>query len=149
MRSISIVGERRAEWILNELTDISQETDRSLEEWFAEYRKNFVSKGMEKFEDEFRKVNPKYWNLLSKTLLLVRDPQPILDIISRIVSTQCCKEVICRKILRCTPKFEMYAKIAFLMLPYLMAIIGLIEVSRKATVPAGLLNPYRRQEKGG
>jgi len=37
----------------------------------------------------------------------------------------------------------------FLMIPYLMTIITLIGVSRKATVPAGLLKPYRREEKGG
>jgi simple sugar transport system permease protein len=37
----------------------------------------------------------------------------------------------------------------FLMLPYLMTIVALISVSRKATVPAGLLKPYRREEKGG
>lgn len=37
----------------------------------------------------------------------------------------------------------------FLMIPYLMTIVALIGVSRKATVPAGLLKPYRREEKGG
>jgi simple sugar transport system permease protein len=37
----------------------------------------------------------------------------------------------------------------FLMIPYLLTIIALISVSRKATVPAGLLKPYRREEKGG
>ena len=37
----------------------------------------------------------------------------------------------------------------FLMIPYLITIVALISVSRKATVPAGLLKPYRREEKGG
>ena len=37
----------------------------------------------------------------------------------------------------------------FLMVPYLMTIIALVSVSRKATVPVGLLKPYRREEKGG
>jgi ABC-type uncharacterized transport system permease subunit len=37
----------------------------------------------------------------------------------------------------------------FLMIPYLMTIVALIMVSRRATVPAGLLKPYRREEKGG
>ena len=37
----------------------------------------------------------------------------------------------------------------FLMIPYLLTIIALISVSRKASVPAGLLKPYRREEKGG
>jgi simple sugar transport system permease protein len=37
----------------------------------------------------------------------------------------------------------------FLMIPYLMTIAALISVSRKATVPAALLKPYRREEKGG
>ena len=37
----------------------------------------------------------------------------------------------------------------FLMIPYLITIIALVSVSRKATVPAGLLKPYRREEKGG
>ena len=36
----------------------------------------------------------------------------------------------------------------FLMIPYLLTIIALISVSRKAAVPAGLLKPYRREEKG-
>jgi len=36
----------------------------------------------------------------------------------------------------------------FLMIPYLLTIIALISVSRKASVPAGLLKPYRREEKG-
>jgi general nucleoside transport system permease protein len=37
----------------------------------------------------------------------------------------------------------------FLMIPYLLTIMALIGVSRKATVPAGLLKPYRREEKTG
>jgi ABC-type uncharacterized transport system permease subunit len=37
----------------------------------------------------------------------------------------------------------------FLMVPYLLTIGALIAVSRKATVPAGLLKPYRREEKTG
>jgi simple sugar transport system permease protein len=37
----------------------------------------------------------------------------------------------------------------FLMIPYLLTILALISVSRKASVPAGLLKPYRREEKGG
>jgi simple sugar transport system permease protein len=36
----------------------------------------------------------------------------------------------------------------FLMIPYLLTIIALISVSRRAAVPAGLLKPYRREEKG-
>ncbi len=37
----------------------------------------------------------------------------------------------------------------FLMIPYLLTIVALISVSRKASIPAGLLRPYRREEKGG
>ena len=37
----------------------------------------------------------------------------------------------------------------FLMLPYLVTVLALIGVSGKASVPAGLLKPYRREEKGG
>jgi simple sugar transport system permease protein len=37
----------------------------------------------------------------------------------------------------------------FLMIPYLLTIVALISVSRRAAVPAGLLKPYRREEKGG
>jgi simple sugar transport system permease protein len=37
----------------------------------------------------------------------------------------------------------------FLMIPYLLTIIALISVSRRAAVPAGLLKAYRREEKGG
>ena len=37
----------------------------------------------------------------------------------------------------------------FLMIPYLLTIVALISVSRKASVPASLLKPYRREEKGG
>jgi ABC-type uncharacterized transport system permease subunit len=37
----------------------------------------------------------------------------------------------------------------FLMIPYLMTIVVLVGVSRRATVPASLLKPYRREEKGG
>jgi simple sugar transport system permease protein len=36
----------------------------------------------------------------------------------------------------------------FLMIPYLLTIVALVSVSRKASVPAGLLKPYRRGEKG-
>lgn len=73
-----------AEWILIELTDISQAGENSLEEWLEAYGKNFVAKGLDKIEEEFRKVNPRYWNLLFKTLLLVREPEPLLDIIDKI-----------------------------------------------------------------
>jgi simple sugar transport system permease protein len=37
----------------------------------------------------------------------------------------------------------------FLMIPYLLTIVALISVSRRAAVPAGLLKPYRREERGG
>ena len=37
----------------------------------------------------------------------------------------------------------------FLMIAYLLTIVALISVSRKASVPASLLKPYRREEKGG
>jgi ABC-type uncharacterized transport system permease subunit len=35
------------------------------------------------------------------------------------------------------------------MIPYLLTIVALISVSRKASIPAALLKPYRREEKGG
>ena len=37
----------------------------------------------------------------------------------------------------------------FLLIPYLLTIIALIGVSRRATYPSALLKPYRREEKGG
>lgn len=37
----------------------------------------------------------------------------------------------------------------FLVIPYVVTIFALVSVSRKASVPAGLLKPYRREEKGG
>ena len=37
----------------------------------------------------------------------------------------------------------------YLMIPYLLTIVALIGVSRRAAVPASLLKPYRREEKGG
>lgn len=37
----------------------------------------------------------------------------------------------------------------FLMIPYLLTIVALVSVSRRAAVPAALLKPYRREEKGG
>ena len=36
----------------------------------------------------------------------------------------------------------------FLIIPYLMTVIALVSVSRRAAAPAGLLKPYRREEKG-
>ncbi len=37
----------------------------------------------------------------------------------------------------------------FLMIPYLLTIVALVGVSRRAAVPAALLKAYRREEKGG
>jgi simple sugar transport system permease protein len=37
----------------------------------------------------------------------------------------------------------------FLVIPYVVTIFALVSVSRKASVPAGLLKPYRREERGG
>lgn len=37
----------------------------------------------------------------------------------------------------------------FLMVPYVITILALVGVSRKASVPAALLSPYRREDKGG
>ncbi|MBP7828703.1 MAG: ABC transporter permease [Kiritimatiellae bacterium] len=37
----------------------------------------------------------------------------------------------------------------FLILPYVMTVLAMISVSRKAAAPAGLLKPYRREDKGG
>lgn len=73
-----------AEWILIELTDISEAGEKSLDAWLAAYKKNFVAKGLDKIEEEFRKVNPRYWNLLFKTLLLANEPGSILDIIDKV-----------------------------------------------------------------
>jgi hypothetical protein len=78
-----------AEWIVIELTDVSQKGSRSLEEWLAEYKKGFVQKGLEtleRIEDGFEKVNPRYWDLLGKTLLLVRDPKPVVELLDKLGS---------------------------------------------------------------
>ncbi len=37
----------------------------------------------------------------------------------------------------------------FLMVPYVVTVLALIGVSRRAGVPAALLKPYRREERGG
>jgi len=37
----------------------------------------------------------------------------------------------------------------FLMVPYIVTIVALVAVSRRAAVPASLLKPYRREEKSG
>jgi len=74
-----------AEWILIELTDISQQGDSSFEEWLTEYKKSFIAKGIDKIGDGFRKINPKYWKLLSKAILLVRDPQFILTLLEKTI----------------------------------------------------------------
>jgi ABC-type uncharacterized transport system permease subunit len=37
----------------------------------------------------------------------------------------------------------------FLMIPYLLTIVALVGISRKASIPAALLKPYRREEKVG
>lgn len=36
----------------------------------------------------------------------------------------------------------------FLVIPYVMTVVALVGVSRRASAPAGLLKPYRREEKG-
>ncbi len=76
-----------AEWIVIELTNISPREDRSLEEWLTQYEKSFLKKGFEKvgdIGDKFNKVNPKYWDLLGKALLLVRDPKPLIEILDKL-----------------------------------------------------------------
>jgi hypothetical protein len=73
-----------AEWIEIELTDISQKGERSVEGWLAQYEKSFLEKGLEKVEAPFKKVNPKYWDLLRKTLLLVRNPQSIVELLEKL-----------------------------------------------------------------
>lgn len=73
-----------SKWILTELTDTSQSNTQSFQEWLTTYQKNALLKGLNKIELAFKKVNPKYWELFNKTLLLVRDPQPILDLIELI-----------------------------------------------------------------
>ncbi|UCE07361.1 MAG: hypothetical protein JSW07_04840 [bacterium] len=60
-----------AEWIVMELTDISQKGEKSIEEWITQYEKSFLEKGLQKSGNIFKKVNPKYWELLRKILLLV------------------------------------------------------------------------------
>ena len=37
----------------------------------------------------------------------------------------------------------------FLVIPYIVTIVALVGVSKRAGAPAGLLKPYRREEKGG
>ena len=37
----------------------------------------------------------------------------------------------------------------FLIIPYVVTVLAMISVSRKASAPAGLLKPYRREDKGG
>ncbi len=69
------------DWIISELTDISKKNDKPLKDWLTENEKSLLSKGMGKLEDEFRKVNPKYWDLLRKTMTLVRDPKPVIDVL--------------------------------------------------------------------
>jgi hypothetical protein len=79
-----LLSQMFTQWILRELADIPQANTQSLQSWLNTYQKSFLAKGLTKVEDEFRKVNPKYWDLLRETLLLVRNPQAILDIIRTI-----------------------------------------------------------------
>jgi hypothetical protein len=72
------------EWLLIELTDISQKEKVPFEEWLSQYEKSFISKGINQVEEEFKKVNPKYWDLLRKTLMLVKDPRPVIEVIERL-----------------------------------------------------------------
>ncbi len=69
------------DWIITELTDISKKNDKPLKNWLTENEKSLLSKGFEKLENEFGKVNPKYWDLLRKTLTLVRDPKAVIDVL--------------------------------------------------------------------
>jgi hypothetical protein len=72
------------EWILIELTDISQKEKVSFEEWLSKYKKSLIAKGIKQVETEFKKVNPKYWDLLRKTLMLVKDPRPVIEVMEKI-----------------------------------------------------------------
>ena len=72
------------EWILIELADVSKKEKMSFDEWLSQHKKSFTAKGLNKIEDEFKKVNPKYWDLLRKTLMLVKDPQPVIDVINKL-----------------------------------------------------------------
>ena len=73
-----------AEWIMMELTDISQKGEKSIEEWITQYEKSFLEKGLQKFGNIFKKVNPKYWELLRKILLLVKDPKKLIDLFEKL-----------------------------------------------------------------
>jgi len=73
-----------AEWILMELTDISQKDEKSIEEWITQYEKSFLEKGFQKIGNTFKKVNPKYWELFKKILLLVKDPKKLIDLLEKI-----------------------------------------------------------------
>ncbi len=73
-----------AEWIVMELTDISQKGEKSIEEWITQYEKSFLEKGLQKFGNIFKKVNPKYWELLKKILLLVKDPKKFIDLLEKL-----------------------------------------------------------------
>lgn len=73
-----------AEWIVMELTDISQKGESSIEEWIVQYEKSFLEKGLQKIGNIFKRVNPKYWELLRKILLLVRDPKHIVNLLEKL-----------------------------------------------------------------
>lgn len=73
-----------AEWIVIELTDISKKGESSIDKWLVQHEKSLLEKGLEKIDDKFKKVNPKYWELLGKILQLVRDPKTIAEHLDKI-----------------------------------------------------------------
>jgi len=70
-----------AEWILGELTDVSQPADSSLNEWLGEYEKGAVTKGFDRVRETIQRVNPRYWKMFGNIFLEAKNRHIIKDLL--------------------------------------------------------------------
>jgi hypothetical protein len=69
-------------WIIVELTDVTVESEVSLEEWLEDYQKRFVEKAYDRTRDVVARINPKYWEIVGKWLLDSKNREQVAELFS-------------------------------------------------------------------
>jgi hypothetical protein len=76
------------EWIIGELTDVSAESEMTLEQWLQDYQKKLVERVYERTREVISGVNPKYWEIVGRWLSDSKNREQVAELFAWLFRTK-------------------------------------------------------------
>jgi len=76
------------EWIIGELTDVSVESEMTLEQWLEDYQRKLVERVYERTREVISRVNPKYWEVVGRWLSNSKNREQVAELFAWLFRTK-------------------------------------------------------------